>query len=376
MSAAPLAYVISPQTWAGFHVSKHHYAVALADRGWRVIFVDPPTHLGRAGAIELMPTEVPGITSLRYQTFFPYNVKFRLRWAFDALMRRQARLLLQQAGQPELVWDFDNAYQFRDLRVFGAQKTLFHLVDDVGNPDLGDKKADHFFYLHPSFCTRAGGTLLPENEVGHGLGKLHSKLAQRHADSPPANKDRPPHIGFVGNLGTPWLDWDEIARMVERHPSARFTFWGPLPAKEATNPVLSKLLSFPCVSFPGLKRPEDILSNAEEIDIWLVPFVTEKFPGGALNSHKILEYLSTGRTVVMNWLEAYDGNPLVEMLPTRDSTGLADLLDEALANLDSLNAPEMMARRRKFALDRTYDRHMEYIMSIIEPTLPASCNAA
>lgn len=373
MNAAPLAYVISPQPWAGFHVSKHHYAVALADRGWRVVFVDPPVNLGRSGKTEVTPTDVPNIISLRYQTFFPYRIKFHARWAFDSMMRRQARLLVAAAGQPDLVWDFDNAYQFRDLRAFRAGTTLFHLVDDIRQPGLGDKRADHFFYLHPSFCTRAGGRLCPDHEIGHGLGKLYAAAARRQG--PDARQPGVPHVGYVGNLSASWLDWSEIVRMVDRHPEARFTFWGPLPTREATDPALTDLISRPGTRFPGLATQAAILAGADEIDVWLVPFRPERLPGGALNSHKILEYLSTGRAVVMNWLEAYDSNPLVDMLPTPESTGLADLLDRVLSDLGRVNAPDMMARRRGFALDSTYDRHLARVLSLVEPIRPACPDA-
>lgn len=374
MSTAPLAFVISPQPWEGFHVSKHHYAVALADRGWQVVFVDPPTDLGKPGGIELTPTDVSGITSLRYQTFFPYRLKFHARWAFNALMRRQAHRLVAVAGQPDLVWDFDNAYQFCDLRAFGAPKALFHLVDDVSWPGLSSKEADHFFYLHPSFCTRAGAAGRPDHEIGHGLGKLHAAAARRQGCD--ARLPGTPHIGFVGNVGASWVDWPEIVRMVDQHPEARFTFWGPLPPRESTDPALADLISRPGACFPGLATQAAIVAEADGIDVWLVPFRPERFPGGALNSHKVLEYLSTGKAVVMNWLEAYEGNTLVEMLPTPNCTGLADLLNRTLADLNRVNAPDMMARRRDFALARTYDHHLAHILSLVEPIRPACHDAA
>jgi hypothetical protein len=375
MSDVPLAFVISPQPWAGFHVSKHHYAVELADRGWQVVFVDPPAVLGAAGAIELASTDVPGITSLRYQTFFPYKLKFHSRWAFDALMRRQARRLVAAVGRPDLVWDFDNAYQFRDLSPFEAQTSLFHLVDDVSWPGLGDKRADHVFYLHPSFCTNAGATLFRDHEIGHGLGKLHAAAARRPGQD--TRQPGRPHIGFVGNLQADWLDWPEILQIVDRHSEARFTFWGPLPSPKATNGALADLLSRPGIRFPGLTTQAAILEEAKGIDLWLLPFQAAKIPGGKpLNSHKVLEYLSTGRAVAMNWLEAFEGNPLVEMQQKPDKGGLAELVRRALANLDHLNSPELMGRRRAFALERTYYKHLEHIQSLVPLLEVARSDAA
>jgi len=361
---APLAYLISPQPWAGFPVSKHHYAIALAALGWRVVFVDPPAELGRAGAIETAATDVSGIASLRYQTSFPYKLKFHARWLFDAFMRRQARQLVAAAGQPDLVWDFDNSYQFRDLRPFGAKTTLFHLVDDVGMPGFGTKHADHLFYLHSSFCVRAGGILRDDHEIGHGLGSIHAQAARTQGLE--QGQPNAPRVGFVGNLGAAWIDWDAITIMLTRNPQVRFTFWGPKPSTNVRNAALSRILAQPNATFPGVASPAQIVSEARDVDVWLVPFVAEKLLGGPLNSHKILEYLSFGKTVVSSWLEAYDGNPLVQMLPDPNQGGadLADLLDSVLADLVAANAPEKMAARRAFALEHSYDLHLERIMQV------------
>ena len=34
--------LVSPNEWGAMHVSKHHYALELAERGNRVIFLNPP----------------------------------------------------------------------------------------------------------------------------------------------------------------------------------------------------------------------------------------------------------------------------------------------------------------------------------------------
>ncbi len=374
MSEAPLAFLISPQPWAGFHVSKHHYAVALAERGWRVVFVDPPSELGAPGVVQMNPTDVPGVTSLRYQTFFPYKLKFRSRWMFDVLMRSQARRLVAAAGRPDLIWDFDNAYQFRDLQAFGANTSLFHLVDDVSKPGLGDKRADHVFYLHPYFCVRAGVKPRDGHEIGHGLGKLHASVARL----PREDTRRPgrPHIGFVGNCAAAWLDWPEITQIVDLHQEAEFTFWGPLPSPKDANPALAQLLQHPRARFPGLTTQSAILKAANGVDIWLLPFDTANVPGGRpLNSHKVLEYLSTGRVVVMTWLEAYERNPLVEMLPRSGNGGLAALVSRVLGDINRLNAPQLMEQRRAFALERTYDRNILHIENLV-PQLRSQNNHA
>lgn len=361
----PLAYIISPQPWRGFHVSKHHYAMALASRGWKVVFVDPPINLGKAGSVELNETDFPGVSVLKYQTFFPYILKFRFRSIFNFLMRRQARRITARTGRPDLVWDFDNAYQFADLRPFGARRSLFHLVDDTAQNNLGTKNADFTFYLHESFCRHAGARPKPECHVGHGLGKAHEHAA-RNPRPQQNNVDHrtSPHIGFVGNLAASWIDWAAVAEMLRRHPEALFTFWGPLPDMGNADVALQEIASNTHACFPGLASPDQIIEDSKSVDAWIFPFRSDKLLGGAIDSHKVLEYLSTGRAVVMNWLEAYKDNQLVHMLPSPDSNGLPALLDGALCDLPRINSNQHMEERRTFALERTYDKHLEHVFSV------------
>lgn len=360
----PLAVVISPQPWTGFQVSKHHYARALARRGWRVIFVDPPSREGRAGEIRLEPTAVENLESLQYRTALPHVLKFHARWLFDRMMLWQARAIRRKVGRPDLVWDFDNAYQFRDLRAFGARTTLFHLVDDVGVHGQGDKRADHVFALHPDFSAHAGTPCQADHVIGHGLGELHMAEARRPAA--PRRPGAAPRLGFVGNLGAGWIDWAAVAEMVRRHPEAGFSFWGPLPEVARRNEALARVLAAPNTEFLGLTAPEDILAEADGIDVWLLPFRAEAFDGGRpLNSHKVLEYLATGKSVLMSWLEAYDGNPLVHVSAGPQDNDLPDRLDALLNDLDAHNAPERQAARKAYALDRGYDRHLDRVLSTL-----------
>lgn len=368
VASTPLALVISPQPWSGFQVSKHHYARALAGRGWRVVFVDPPADLGRPGRIEQDRTEVPGLTRLRYQPFFPYRLKFHARPLFDLLMRRQARRLVAATGRPALVWDFDNAYQFRDLRPFGARCSLFHLVDDVAVPGLGTKRADHVLFLHPSYCTHAGGTPQPDHYIPVGLGQAHAALARatQGCESPlgAAASDRVPHVAFVGNLAAPWLDWAAVLEMARRHPGARFTLWGPVPQPPQLDPDLAQLSALPHVALPGLTPPEEIVAAADTVDVWLAPILSERKPGGSLDAHKIMEYLATGKVILSSWVAAYEGDEMLVMAP-RDQPGrLPDLLDAVLADLDRHNTPDLMQRRRSYALSRSYECHLDRILEM------------
>lgn len=353
------AFVISPQPWDGFKVSKHHYAVALARSGWQVYFIDPPSPFQVARRIEYEPTEVEGIQRVSHSLPVPNWTKFHARPLFDRAMRRHARRLTSALGTPDLVWDFDNAYHFRDLRPFGAVQSIFHLVDQ-GLKGMGDKQADTCIHLHPSFCEWAGFDPDRSTQVGHGVSIDFIKSCCLSGATGRADKTL--SFGIVGNLAAKWLDWETVVDIARRHPSAQFLLWGPYPSSDQASGGLRAAMECSQFHFRGLSRPEEIAASSGEVDVWLVPFLSDALPGGPLNSHKILEYLSTGKVVAMTWLEAWAGNPLVSMLDRNSSKSLADLVDDVVDCLDVLNSSKQSLDRMAYARARAYDARLRTVI--------------
>jgi hypothetical protein len=365
----PRALIISPQSWEGFQVSKHHYARTLAAAGWEVIFADPPRPLGQADAVQITNTDVPGLRNLRYQTWFPYRIKFRARWLFDWAMARQARRILQATGPLDLVWDFDNAYQFRSLKAFGARKSLFHLVDEPTPHGLGDKDADHFLYLDESYCSQAGHRPQSDHQISHGLSLPHAIEARKAAAqaSPAPRRDRPV-VGFVGNLAAGWIDWPAFTTMVQTHSEADFMFWGPLPVPD--HAAFQALQAQPNTQFLGLTPPTEIARAGATVDIWTLPYDRALLGVNPISSHKILEYLASGKVVVMDHQAGHVSNPHVVMTQSSGDGSLPMLLDQTLAQLDVVNAPDRIAARRAYALDCTYDKRLAYITDLVKLPTP------
>nr|WP_306267858.1 hypothetical protein [Pararhizobium sp. IMCC3301] len=175
----------------------------------------------------------------------------------------------------------------------------------------------------------------------------------------------PPQIGYVGNLAAEWIDWLNIREMVQRQPSAEFTFWGPLPKEYQSKPNLAAILEMPNCVFPGLTSPSDIIEACADIDVWLLCFKAKRVLGRPVNSPKMLEYLATGKTVVGSWLEAYQDSELVSLADEGRADKTPALLDHVLGQLDKFNSVDLMRRRREFALAHSYDRHLDQILSLI-----------
>lgn len=357
---ARTAFIISPQPWAGFKVSKHHYALALAREGWQVYFIDPPTPFRFARRVECVPTGVDGIQRVSYSIPVPSKIKRYARSLFDRAMWEHARWLTSVLGAPGLVWDFDNTYNFGDLRAFGAAKSIFFLVDR-GERGMGDKHADYCFHLHPSFCEWAGFDQHGSLQLGHGVSIDFIQNCPLPKTSASASERL--SFGMVGNLAAKWFDWDTVLEIARRHPTAQFLLWGPHPTLDQAGGALRVAMECSQFQFQGQCLPEEIAASSGEVDIWLAPFLNDAVPGGPLNSHKILEYLSTGKVVAMTWLEAWEGKPHVSMLKKVSNETLADLVDQVVDRLGQLNSNERCLDRMAYARARTYGARLETVMS-------------
>src|SRR5215467_4271003 len=107
--------ILSPQAWGNMHISKHHYAIALAKRGNKVYFLNPPGE-GHRSSKKLSIREIENIDNLflvTHRLSFPYNLKFHVSWLFHRLMRTHIKkLLLGLPIKPGIIWSFDLNYMY------------------------------------------------------------------------------------------------------------------------------------------------------------------------------------------------------------------------------------------------------------------------
>ncbi|MEM9354943.1 MAG: hypothetical protein AAGB04_01900 [Pseudomonadota bacterium] len=367
--------LISPQPWNASKVSKHHYARELAIRGHTIYFIEPPGPMTRRPP-RIVQGPYDTLFIVTYGTFFPYRLKFYARSIFEKLMRHQARLLLTAIGrEPDIVWDFDNAYQYNDLRAFGSTFKVFHPVDNLPIGTATSKHADVVFSNAQRYIDRLKPPPRIARVIDHGLSEEFIAYARSVAEDPTAggkcytNKGDTPLIAYVGNLDRPGIDWATIEAAAKNAPGARIMMIGPY-GRYGRGPPTS---AFTCdnIEFTGPKTADEILDIAHNVDVWLMAYDRHRDVDGGTNPHKLLEYLATGKIVVSNWAEAYAENDLLVMPPTPDNAPLPALVADTLANLDKLNAPANRARRAAYTLGFSYAAHLK----AIDATMDASRSA-
>ena len=118
----------------------------------------------------------------------------------------------------------------------------------------------------------------------------------------------------------------------------------------------------PNVVLHGQVSSERLADEIQDMDCFILSYARDVTESDRSNSHKILEYLSTGKVVVSSRISSYaERENLMLMAPGDDDSVLPALLKDALQRLDELNAPEHQMARRRFALDNTYEKQIDRI---------------
>jgi hypothetical protein len=369
--------VISPNEWGRMRVSKHHYAIELARLGNTVFFLNPPDSSGAPGVRVEPEGEQDSLFLVRYRPFFPTVLRFRFRRAYDLLMNWQISRIVHALGaRLDVVWCFDpNLYS--DLRRFGSQARLFHVVDQVEYDYQIDvaRSADLVAAVAAPILGRFSNLSVPQAFVNHGLGESFLDIAKERSQVSGYSRGAVVRVGYVGNLFSTHLDREVFTRIIESHPSVEFHLWGPIrygdsnvsgTHSEDTARFLGFLESQPNVRLRGVQPPARYSRELMEMDLFLMCYDVQADPNGGSNSHKLLEYLSTGRVVVSNRVSTYADDPdLIRMVPNSTNELLPELFASTLASLDECNRPELQAYRARFALSHSYAEQVKKIEDLL-----------
>jgi hypothetical protein len=88
------------------------------------------------------------------------------------------------------------------------------------------------------------------------------------------------------------------------------------------------------------------------------------------NSHKIMEYLSTGKPVITQPVSSYSGSDLLYMM--QDAKGdFADFFKTVIDHLRSGEDPKLAHKRMEYALENSYEAQLVRIEQML-PSNPAS----
>ncbi|MGB3465853.1 MAG: hypothetical protein WBA74_11305 [Cyclobacteriaceae bacterium] len=347
--------IISPESWTKVFVSKHHYAVKLAERGNRVFFLNPPSD-----SEQLKNTRVENVFSVDYKGFPP---KFRrypapLRKYFLRKIFRKIEKICQSTI--DIVWSFDNSVFF-DLNFLPEQVVkISHIVDL--NQDFEFAKAA----TSADICLGCTSVICEKQKqynkhtffVNHGFNNYEA-LPDSEEPVVTANENGR-SVGYAGNLDIRYLDWHLIKEAVDKFTDVMFYFAGPTESAELKHWMEDK----PNVRYIGVLDPSLLGAFYKQMDLLMISYKADEYRDQLGNPHKLMGYLGSGTAVVSTYTHEYRNHTQLISMSESNSEWIS-VLSRTLQDFAFWNSPESTQKRINFAMDNTYDKQVDRIEKYI-----------
>jgi glycosyltransferase involved in cell wall biosynthesis len=243
---------------------------------------------------------------------------------------------------------------------------VYHCVDDIAAQERIDttsfRAAEERFAAHadlvlasaPALAKRLrtlSGNVLDAPNVADT--ELFSRALQLGPlDSAMATLPTP-RIVFTGAIVSIKLNLTLLAELARLRPSWSFALVGPVGPGDPLTDV-SELATEPNIHLLGARSYDELPNVLRAANAGLIPYARNQLTE-SIFPMKVYEYLAAGLPVVATPLPALAGVADVATAP--DAQGLADLLDEALAD----DSPQIRAERSRRAASHSWDRRLQEI---------------
>jgi hypothetical protein len=342
--------IISPEGWQHNFLSKHHYAIALASAGNTVFFLNPPSSINRCH--ETFNSNLK-IIDYRFIVRGLNKIPQVLKNLFQKGIIRKIENLAK--GKFDIVWSFD-PYRFQNLNLFNCDGKIYYAADVHQGKLLERSIADTAqLVISPSYQVLEG--IICKTTKAHIFHAVAGYFFNRYETKilPGKNKIK---VGYVGNLQSKYLDYELLKKTIQRNAHCDFIFIG-----DSEN-IINTYTHVSNVYFLGSIANDKLPALLQSCDMLLLCYNTEKFWKEASNSHKVMEYLSSGKVVLSTRLAAYMNMKDLLIMP-KQNLHLPELLEGVSKEIDVYNNEANSLRRIAFAREHTYERNLEIIDSLL-----------
>ena len=368
--------LVSPQSWGKMQLSKQHYAELLTKLGAVVYYVNPPDiritirreyvlYKSKKNLV-LIDYTVPFISRLKYRLFNIYSIVNRI--CLEGILRKENLEI-------DILWNFDNGLVSQNIIYRNAKINIFHPVDQLRVPI---NTSGYHFVFSLSNDILSGINHSQKIFINHGLGEVfaeYSKSILSRSLNP--LRISPPNITccYVGNLLASSIDRFNFIETIKYNDDFKFLLIGTYETSNNnlvqseyldvdSRDFINTLKSFSNVELVGPKDHYEIIDYWDKVDCFFLCYKTTDYYK-CDNTHKILEYLCTGKLVVSTYIEAYEETDLFRMLDIDENVNLKYALRDSIINADEwLNMVEVN-NRILFALSNTYKNNLDKIGAII-----------
>jgi hypothetical protein len=357
--------IISPNFWGKMMVSKHHYALELAKKGNIVYYLNPPDL--KKDYFEINKV-ADNLYLIDYKPIFR-GQQYLPKFLFNFLVFIQVKFIeLKVKKAIEVVWCFDNSI-YLNLSYFKARYRILFIADKLGKACL--LKIAKYADLIVSVSENLFEHLQQYNRrlllVHHGLAGYFAH--NQHMDE--TGQRDTIRAGFIGNLFKKALDRGVFRKIITDNPTVIFELFGAhimaesnlsgFKSKESID-FVEYLKNQKNVVLKGVVEPERLSKELSRFDLFLFVENPQVDHNQSANSHKLIEYLSSGKVVVSNHVLSFkDRRDLIAMPNEMDNQNLPVLFKNVIQNLEYYNNSELQKKRIAFALDNTYEKQIQRI---------------
>lgn len=346
--------LISPEPWNHIFVSKHHYATHLAVRGNKVYFLNPPSKI--SGCTE---TEYESVFSVNYKGFIR-GLRFFPTFLQRCFIRKKFEQLQKLCQVKfDIVWSFDNSVFFDFSALPKEVYSISHIVDLNQDFEFENaaKTADICFGVCQPILKKLLKCNVDSYFINHGFNNPPEDVNK--VILPGENKIK---AFYGGNLDIKYLDWGLIEKLIDYFKHVDFIFAGPWKNIEIKNKYLRKENFF----YLGVINSNEIKKFYSFSDILLILYLYKEFKDQLSNTHKMMEYLGSGKVITATWIEEYSRlveSGLIKMSQTHEQ--FMENFNEVKNNLDYWNSEELASKREAYALNNTYAKQIEKIEQLL-----------
>lgn len=322
----------------------------------RVYFLNPVQHKVLKGKFAINKVQ-PGLYVIDITLPIPKKIKFHLPLLYNLILRHYLNKINQKTNHKiDIYWNFDQELNIRAFDLFDEAIKIYHPVDDfTPKPHIDYTVFDVCFSVSKAIVNKIPHA--NKHVINHGLNEVFEKFAFTLLAQKQKTVQTVQTVSYMGNLSIPTLDVETLKKVIINHQDIQFNFIGNY---DTETDFIVFLKTQHNVNLPGLKVNEALIEALTTADLFLLCY--KYMPGNNMdNSHKVLEYLSTGKVIVSSKLSAYENLGLFPMCTKLDNSEFLDLFDEVVHDFSSYNTPEQMNNRIRFALDNTYEKQVNKI---------------
>lgn len=359
--------LISPEAWGKNHISKHHYALALQQKGNIVFFLNPPGQLDNVSKLE------NGIFVIDYK--LPIRGANRLPFFLNNLISKLNAAKIKSLAKTtfDIVFSFD-PFRFQNPNVFGKKLIKIYYIADLHKAKFEKKlieKSHLVISVSKPILDRFSDTRVPKYFINHAISEIYAEKSiekLKNLQIETTLKNKAINCGYVGNLLSRYIDYETIIKIIKSNPEVNFCFIGPyqknnLGGEESEFAVYINILKeLKNVQLLGSKSPSEVAVIIQDMDLFLIAYNADKYPTEVSNSHKLMEYLSTGKVIVANKTLTYQTKEYEGLIiMSEKNSDLVEIFKMTIDHLDEQNCLELTKKRINFALENSYPKQIEKI---------------